>query len=210
MFARLVLDGEIDPAALDERALDQAGSAARVARTNAKAAVERMATEPDRPGALATEAANGIVASIHRFALAAVAMHATQPASHPPVAQLVPLRDGITTTMTGLADGLSGPAGTARPEPLRTLHAELIHGLREAETVISRRASVPFRLRWPSSSARPTSWWTPSTRWPSCSRHRKRIIGVPPDVSLENRHNCRRPTSGIGTISDSSIEVTYT
>ncbi len=133
MFARLVLDGEIDPAALDQRALDQAGSAARVARTNAEAAVERMATEPDRPGALTTEAANGIVASIHRFALAAVAMHASQPASHPPVAQLVPLRDGITTTMTGLADGLSGPAGTARPEPLRTLHAELIHGLHEAE-----------------------------------------------------------------------------
>jgi uncharacterized membrane protein YccC len=133
MFARLVLDGEIDPAALDQRALDQAGSAARVARTNAEAAVDRMATEPDRPGALTTEAANGIVASVHRFALAAVAMRASQPASHPPIAQLVPLRDGISTTMTVLADCLSGQAGPARPEPLRALHADLVHGLHEAE-----------------------------------------------------------------------------
>jgi hypothetical protein len=131
MFARMVLDAEIDPAALDQRALDQAGSAARVARTNAEAAVERMATEPDRPGALTTAAADGIVASVHRFALAVVAVHAGQPASHPPVAQLIPLRDGITTTMTGLAERLSGQAGSARPN-LRALHAELIHGLHEA------------------------------------------------------------------------------
>jgi hypothetical protein len=127
-FGRLVLDAEVDPASFDPRALDAAASSARLARTNAEAAVERMATEPDRPGALTTEAANGIVAGAHRYALAAVAMNASQPTSHPPLAELVPLRDGIAATMAGLAGRLAGQPGPVVPD-LRGLHTELVERL---------------------------------------------------------------------------------
>ena len=127
-FSRLVLDAEVDPASFDRRALEAAASSARLARTNAEAAVGRMAIEPDRSGALTTEAADGIVAGVHRYALAAVAMNASQPAAHPPLAGLVPLRDGIAAAMADLAGRLAGQPGPVVPD-LRGLHTELVERL---------------------------------------------------------------------------------
>jgi hypothetical protein len=102
-----------------------------LARSNAEAAVERMAIEPGRPGSLTVEAADGIVAGVHRFALATVAINAGHPASHPPLAGLVPLRDGIAATLTSLADRLAGQSGPVESD-LRRLHAELVEGLSQA------------------------------------------------------------------------------
>jgi uncharacterized membrane protein YccC len=130
-FGRVALDAEIDPACFDRRALDAAASSARLARSNAEAAVERMAIEPDRPGSLTVEAADGIVASVHRFALATVAINAGHPASHPPLAGLVPLRDGIAATLTSLADRLAGQSGPVESD-LRRLHAGVVEGLSQA------------------------------------------------------------------------------
>ena len=127
-FGRVALDAEIDPASFDRRTVDAAASSARLARTNAEAAVERMATEPDRPGALTVEAADGIVASVHRFALAVIAINAGHPTSHPPLVGLVPLRDGIAATMAGLADRLVGQSEPVEAD-LRRLHAELVEHL---------------------------------------------------------------------------------
>jgi len=87
-----------------------------------------MATEPDRAGALTTEAADGIVAGVHRYALAALAVNASQPTSHPPLAGLVPLRDGIAATMADVAGRLAGQPGSVVPD-LRGLHAELVKRL---------------------------------------------------------------------------------
>jgi len=130
-FGRVALDAEIDPASFDRRALDAAASSARLARSNAEAAVERMAIEPDRPGSLTVGTALGIVAGVHRFALATVAINAGHPASHPPLAGLVPLRDGIAATLTGLADRLAGQPGPVESD-LRRLHAGLVEGLSQA------------------------------------------------------------------------------
>jgi len=130
-FGRVALDAEIDPASFDRRALDAAASSARLARSNAEAAVERMGIEPDRPGSLTVEAADGIVAGVHRFALATVAINAGHHAPHPPLAGLVPLRDGIAATLTGLADRLAGQSGPVESD-LRRLHARLVDGLSQA------------------------------------------------------------------------------
>jgi hypothetical protein len=127
-FGRVALDAEIDPASFDRRALDAAASSARLARSNAEAAVKRMAIEPDRRGSLTIEAADGIVAGVHRFALATVAINAGHPGSHPPIAGLVPLRDGIAATLTSLADRLAGQSGPVDSD-LRRLHAGLVAGL---------------------------------------------------------------------------------
>ena len=127
-FGRLVLDAEVDPASFDRRALDAAASSARLARANAEAAVKRMATEPDRSGALTTEAADGIVAGVRRYALAAVAMNASQPASHVPLAGLAALRDGIAATMADMAGRLAGQPGPVVAD-LRGLHTELVQRL---------------------------------------------------------------------------------
>ena len=136
---------------------------ARLARSNAEAAVERMAIEPDRPRSLTVEAADGIVAGVHRFALATVAINASRPASHPPLAGLVPLRDGITATLTSLADRLAGQSGPVESD-LRRLHAGLVEALSQAgggqAGVNHPRKRTPFQPRWPSSSGRPTSWST--------------------------------------------------
>jgi len=137
-FGRVALDAEIDPASFDRRALDAAASSARLARSNAEAAVERMAIEPDRPGSLTVEAAGGIVAGVHRFALATLAINAGHAASHSPLAGLAPLRDGIAATLTSLADLLAGQSGPVESD-LRRLHAGLVEGLSQAG---GRRAGV--------------------------------------------------------------------
>jgi uncharacterized membrane protein YccC len=94
---------ESGQAAADER-LGQLRSAARLARSNAEATIERMAHEPARAATPDSEVAIDVLAALRRNALAALALHAEVErgvgSEHPDVA---PLRALFDQRLAGLA-----------------------------------------------------------------------------------------------------------
>ena len=71
-----VLDCYADPRSADLARLARLRAAARLARSNFEAVVERMLAEPERKAGIGFRAATGLLAAIRRHALAALALHA--------------------------------------------------------------------------------------------------------------------------------------
>jgi uncharacterized membrane protein YccC len=119
--ADLLLGAYADSAQWRPAELQEASAAARLARSNAEATVERVLGEP-AGSRFDTELALSLLAAFRRYALGALALHAgllDRPAPAPPLA---PLRDQVTTTLEMLADALR--QGT-RPGPLPPIRQTL-------------------------------------------------------------------------------------
>ena len=109
-------------------------SAARLSRSNAEAAVERMAHEPHGrdKGTLSLVAAEGMLAQMHRFGLASLALlHHLESAHLEGQPALIPLRLQLETSFEALADAVekdvdSPPSGLDSVR--QQMHSGLIHG----------------------------------------------------------------------------------
>jgi uncharacterized membrane protein YccC len=76
VYLGAVLDSYADPRSADLARLARRRGAARLARSNFEAVVERMLAEPERKSGIGFRAATGLLAAIRRHALAALALHA--------------------------------------------------------------------------------------------------------------------------------------
>jgi len=76
VYVGALIDAYADPRTADVIRLTRLRAAARLARSNAEALVERMLAEPTRKASIAPRTATGLLAAIRRHALAALALHA--------------------------------------------------------------------------------------------------------------------------------------
>ena len=94
-------------------------SAARLARSNAEATIERMAREPARAATLDSQVALDVLAALRRNALAALALHAeVERGVGSEQAAVAPLRELLDQRLAGLASAVR--AGT-RPQDMPEL-----------------------------------------------------------------------------------------
>ncbi|HEX4219702.1 MAG TPA: FUSC family protein [Acidimicrobiales bacterium] len=108
-----------DPRHGSDEDFDQLISGARLSRSNAEAAVERMLHEPhgSDKGTLALSAAEGMLAQMHRFGMASLALlHHVRGPAHDGLAALAPLQHQFETSFVALArsvetDADSPPSG---------------------------------------------------------------------------------------------------
>jgi hypothetical protein len=102
--AQCLIDAYVNPTDLDADVLRQSRHAARLARSNAEASIERMLDEPERQRRVPAHTAVSVLASARRYALAALALHARIEAHpEPPRSSLAPLRDQIVVSLERLA-----------------------------------------------------------------------------------------------------------
>ncbi len=129
LYFRAIRDSYERPESNLRSSLDSARAAARLARTNAEASVDRLLAEPGTSADLAV-LHSGALASSHRFVHAVMALEAGLLSSQP-----VPARAAFTTfanhvelTLYYLASGLRGSAVGAESLPeLREAHNVLVH-----------------------------------------------------------------------------------
>lgn len=130
-----VLGAYTEPAAADRPAVREARAAARLARTNAEASVDRMLGEPARTRRLPADTALGILASIRRYALAALALDAhADERREQPVPALVPLQDQIATALNTLSQALRSGRTPGPLPPLRDTQLALKDVLRQQQS----------------------------------------------------------------------------
>jgi uncharacterized membrane protein YccC len=129
-----VLAAFTDPAQGSDEDFDQLISAARLSRSNAEAAVERMVHEPrgaDK-GTLALSAAEGMLAQMHRFGMASLALlHHVRGPGHDRLDALAPLQHQFENAFAALArsvesDADSPPSGLGPAQ--QQVHTHLDHG----------------------------------------------------------------------------------
>jgi uncharacterized membrane protein YccC len=116
-YARLVLEAWSDPPAADRPALQKARLDARLARTNAEAALSRWLAEPEaKVGLRRRETVLGFMASIRSCVQALLALHAELPTGGPGYPQASVLAAGVDQAFALLSDSVKGaPPAAAFP-----------------------------------------------------------------------------------------------
>jgi uncharacterized membrane protein YccC len=106
---------------VDDAAINQMVRGARLARSNAEAAVERMAAETPgiRKGHLSLDAAEGILAHTHRYGLAGLSLrlHREHSGDGQDMPELAPIREAITGCFAELASAVEAGNGARVPPP---------------------------------------------------------------------------------------------
>jgi hypothetical protein len=118
-YVGALLDAYAVPSPSDVARLGQLRAAARLARSNLEAVIERMLAEPKRQGRIRSRVATGLLAAIRRHALAALALHAgVERGVNTPIAAMSRLSAEVKTSLSLLAN--AAREGKA-PEPLPPL-----------------------------------------------------------------------------------------
>ncbi len=125
-FIERLLKTYANPAAADSGALQSARIAARLARSNAEASVERMLGEPASQRSIDPNVALGILAAIRRHALASLALQARlERGSAPSVPGLDELGVQFAHTFRSLAAAVRNGTPPRDIPPLRETHGRL-------------------------------------------------------------------------------------
>jgi uncharacterized membrane protein YccC len=109
-YCDIVLAAYADPGAMDRSAIDRAATAARRARVDATASLDRALAEPSRAGS-DTERAAGLLASARRIVISLHALRTTieDAEEHAPLPEVDDARAALTHALRSLAAG--DPAG---------------------------------------------------------------------------------------------------
>ena len=119
-YVRDLFESYEDPARFDSTRAAGLRSAARLARSNAEAVIERMLDEPKSRRAISKRRALGLLAALRRHALAALALHSgLEQASVAPVHGLGPLQSEINASLVEIASALRGDRPPGPLPPLR-------------------------------------------------------------------------------------------
>ena len=138
--SEILLGIYVDPTRWDAKSLQESRAAARLARSNAEASVERALGEPPAADRFDPQLALSLLAAFRRYALGALALHAglhDRPAS--PKKELAPLRDQITASFAILAMALR--RGTA-PDLLPPLRETQLMLLTQADPALAEQTDV--------------------------------------------------------------------
>jgi uncharacterized membrane protein YccC len=105
-YCDVVLAGYVDPATIDRPDIDAAATAARRARVDAMASLDRALAEPTRAGS-DTERAASLLASARRIVIALHALRTTieDAAEHAPLPEVADARGALTRALESLASG---------------------------------------------------------------------------------------------------------
>lgn len=140
--ARVMLGMYVDPSTWNPDAARHSRDAARLARSNAEASVERMLGEPETTRRIDPDLALGILAAARRYAVGALALHAGLDQRPSPRAALAAFRDRIADTLERLAAALRqgapapvAPAITLESDPEIELMADSVETI---ATLLSR------------------------------------------------------------------------
>lgn len=129
-YARLVLEAWSDPPAADRAALQKARLDARLARTNAEAALARWLAEPEaKVGVRRRETVLGFMASIRGCVQALLALHAELPSGGAGYPEASVLAAGVDRAFALLSDSVKGAPPKAAFPPLRKEQLALAAGL---------------------------------------------------------------------------------
>jgi fusaric acid resistance family protein len=138
VYVSVLLAAYVDPKPADLARLTRLRGAARRARSNAEAVIERMLVEPNRRAAIQPRAATGLLAAIRRNALAALALHAgVERGIVTPSPKLAPLVAEMKDSLSILAEAVDQGRAPRQLPPLRQTHlaiAGVINPLVEHET----------------------------------------------------------------------------
>jgi hypothetical protein len=119
-YVRALFDAYDNPATYDADRVGGLRSAARLARSNAEAVIERMLDEPISRRAMSARRALGLLAALRRHALAALALHSgLEQASIAAVPGLGLLRSQIDTSLAMITDALRHNRAPDALPPLR-------------------------------------------------------------------------------------------
>jgi len=124
-YGAAVLEAYADPGARRPEALHRSLVAARLARSNAQASVDRLLTEPDSDE-MPRETALGVIASVQLYARSAMTLHARLPLpDDPAVPQVAELSRQVGAAMHRLARTLRDRAPAPRQLPLRDVQTAM-------------------------------------------------------------------------------------
>ena len=124
-YGAAVLEAYADPGARRPEALHRSLVAARLARSNAQASVDRLLTEPDSDE-MPRETALGVIASVQLYARSAMTLHARLPLpDDPAVPQVAELSRQVGTAMGRLSRTLRDRAPAPRQLPLRDVQTAM-------------------------------------------------------------------------------------
>jgi uncharacterized membrane protein YccC len=127
-YGTAVLRAYTTPASYDAALLSRTRAAARLARSNTEASLDRMLAEPAGRRAIDPARAAGIGAAIRWCALAALALHADLergPVS-PPLPEAIPLTQQLQLSMTIVAQALTTGTEPRSLPDLRATHLALV------------------------------------------------------------------------------------
>ncbi len=123
IYLRALLTAYADPKTADLASLTRLRAAARRARSNAEAIVERMLAEPRRQATIHPRVATGLLAAIRRNALAALALHAgVERGIATPSPKLAQLAAEIKDSVSLLAEAIREGRAPRPLPPLRQTH----------------------------------------------------------------------------------------
>jgi len=118
-YVGALLCGYADPRQIDLRRLAQLRSAARLARSNTEAVIERMLVEPPRRAIMPPRVALGLLAALRRHSVGALALHAgLERGVADPVPGMTTLTGQMTASLAAIGEALR--TGNA-PRPLPPL-----------------------------------------------------------------------------------------
>jgi len=123
IYLHALLNAYADPKSADLARVTRLRGAARRARSNAEAIVERMLAEPERKATIQPRIATGLLAAIRRNALTALALHAGVERGVPtPSPKLAPLATAIKDSLSLLAEAVREGRAPRPLPPLRQIH----------------------------------------------------------------------------------------
>jgi uncharacterized membrane protein YccC len=123
IYLSALLTAYADPKTADLARLTRLRAAARRARSNAEAVVERMLAEPRRKATIHPRVATGLLAAIRRNALAALALHAgVERGIATPSPKLAQLAAEIKDSLSLLAEAVREGRAPRPLPPLRQTH----------------------------------------------------------------------------------------
>jgi uncharacterized membrane protein YccC len=136
-YGAALLHAWADPASADRAALQRLRLAARLARSNAEASVDRWLSEPAgrkpaSPNALDAETAQGILAAVRRYVWGALVLHGQLPSAGPTRSDLHRLGDEVEQAMSAVVVALQRGSAPSGYPPLRATQVALAADLRGA------------------------------------------------------------------------------
>ena len=136
-YGAALLHAWADPASADRAALQRLRLAARLARSNAEASVDRWLSEPAgrkpaSPNALDAETAHGILAAVRRYVWGALVLHGQLPSAGPTRPDLHRLGDEVEQAMSAVVVALQRGSAPSGYPPLRATQVALAADLRGA------------------------------------------------------------------------------
>lgn len=138
VYVRALLNAYANPKNDDVARLTRLRGAARRARSNAEAVIERMLVEPNRKSTIQPRAATGLLAAIRRNALTSLALHAgVERGIAAPSPKLAPLAAEMKESLSILAEAVADARAPRPLPPLRQTHLAIageINPLVEHET----------------------------------------------------------------------------